>query len=182
MCLNQNHLSLYTNSFPALHCFSKYPTTMGSGGSKLGKQREAVVSKLPRIRFSFDDLKRRRNSSKEGTLSRKTLLKEGDTSLASAEDNKSLMSSSPDGSMRTAKVAPESEPGSLRGEEENHIDNAAEEESDDNDGEESRLRKPGEEDDDDGDLLCPGSPSFRVYCSGVLDQSFNSECFDSNVA
>ncbi|KAL5862636.1 hypothetical protein ACOSQ3_000150 [Xanthoceras sorbifolium] len=146
---------------------------MGCGASTMVPEREAVTSKFPpRLRHRFEEIKRRRNAAAvKGTLSKKQLLKEGDASQDSADD-KSL--SSREESVRAATIAPE--PEAIKEEDDN---NAVEEETDhhrenkeESEEEEERVSNIGH------GYICPGSPSFRVYCAEALEPIKEENCND----
>ncbi|KAK3183203.1 hypothetical protein Dsin_030489 [Dipteronia sinensis] len=154
---------------------------MGCGGSRMNPEREAVASKFPpRFRHRFEEIKRRRNAAAmKGTLSKKELLKEGDASHDSADD-KSPSPSSPEESLRAAKIAPEPEPESIKEEDDNNV--ALEEENIvEKDGQDEQE---SEEEERFGNIgvgyVCPGSPSFRVYCAEALEPINNDIAVDED--
>lgn len=129
---------------------------MGCGGSKLDPEDEAVPPRLrPLLRRRLEEIKKRRQTTtlKGDAISRKELLKneveDDDHSPVHSlpDNNETKSSSSRDGSIRSAKVAPA--PEECQEEAVNWVD--VEGEDDEGDGE-------------DGRRIAPGSPSFRVYC------------------
>ncbi|TXG54428.1 hypothetical protein EZV62_019684 [Acer yangbiense] len=144
---------------------------MGCGGSKMNPEREAVASKFPpRLRHRFEEIKRRRNAAAmKGTLSKKELLKEGDASHDSADDKSPSPSSSSEESLRAARIAPEPESVSIKEED----DNKAALEEENIVEKEGQGKQESEEEERFGNVgfgyVCPGSPSFRVYCAEALE-------------
>ncbi|KAK6250298.1 hypothetical protein QQP08_010523 [Theobroma cacao] len=158
---------------------------MGRGASKLDHRKGEMLPKLPPILCrKLEEIRRRRAGA---TLSKKQLLKDGDEDeCASIHHNErkslsSLSSPEPDeDSIGSAKVAPEpTEPKEIFSDQEvidqeksteqnNNKDNNNAEEEDKEKVEELALEETEDEEygrfsNVEGSLICPGSPSFRVY-------------------
>lgn len=150
---------------------------MGCGGSKLDPEDEAVPPRLrPLLRRRLEEIKKRRQATalKGDALSRKELLKneveDDDHSAVQSlpDNNETKSSSSRDGSIRSAKVAPA--PEECQEEAVNWVD--VEGEDEEGNGEDGRLSNV------DGRRIAPGSPSFRVYCV-EMSESDKEDCESS---
>ncbi|KAF5744289.1 hypothetical protein HS088_TW08G00889 [Tripterygium wilfordii] len=172
---------------------------MGCGASKAGNGGEVVPARLrPLLRRQFEEIKTRNASAikhKGATLSKKQLLKDGEE--GDDDDSHKSVSSPEDSPVSPPLPEPEMTRNEI--EEENVVDLptpksakvAPEPECEDNEiannvmdvavrvtEEVLVVETDGEEDEEEGRVIrnvedryiCPGSPSFRVYC---IDQSFD---------
>ncbi|XP_022135204.1 uncharacterized protein LOC111007223 isoform X2 [Momordica charantia] len=148
---------------------------MGCGNSRLIPDGESIPARIrPLMRLRFSDLRRRKNGSnlETGTLSKKVLLKDHEDNSTSMHviDKKSVSFSSYSSPSGSTKPAPA--PAHI-----NKQDNKDDEDyspipiplSSNNaikeDLHEDHNKKSGEDhiEDTARSIICPGSPSFRVY-------------------
>ncbi|KAI8544054.1 hypothetical protein RHMOL_Rhmol08G0265100 [Rhododendron molle] len=163
---------------------------MGCGGSRLNAEREAIPAKVrPLLRRRIEEIRRRRrsNGGKDTTPSGTELLLSRDGKARDDEDEieNSMVScvTSEDSKGSTAKREEPGDPQREESAKEKSKEGGREEKAgkgnveagSQNDAKEEDESHGNKEDDeglhgDESSILFPGSPSFRIYFTGNLDQ------------